>query len=184
MTHDEAASLREILRRETREEHDRLDAMMSAMPLGSDADYARFLIVQYRARYAVEGWLAMHCPSGDSPPPQCPALAADLMELETDIPTDIAEFAAPSGSELGISWVLAGSSLGNRSLLKQRIRAGLDGPHRFLSSEDMPAFFKQMLAKINAAPFTGTRALNVAGAKSVFDRFLQEASEALAGKVE
>lgn len=179
LTQDKAESLRETLRRETRAEHDRLDAMMADLPLGSDADYRRFLAIQYRARRPVETWVAQNMESAWAPPPQCPAIAADLADLDAETPAGGAPFSAPEGSGLGVAWVLAGSSLGNRALLKQRTKAGLDGPTRFLSCSLMSDFFKHLLLKINCDREPEQHALAVAGARSVFALFEREATLAL-----
>ncbi len=174
------ADLRETLRRETRAQHDRLDAMMADMPMGDDEDYRRFLAIQYRARQPVEAWLAQNAESALTPPPQCPALAADLAELGAPVPEGDASFAAPEGSDLGVAWVLAGSSLGNRTLLKQRRKAGLDGPTRFLSCSAMPDFFRHLLATMNRAHAPAQSDAAVAGARAVFSLFEREAAHALA----
>ena len=181
MVQDHDQDLRSVLKRETREEHQRLDDTVGSLALGNAADYARFLAIQYEARRPIEQWFAARIEDADIPPPQCDLLAADLHELGHAFPEPSDDFTCDAAAYPGIAWVLAGSSMGNRLIRKQRSRSGLDGPDRFLSSPQMPLYFQHLLSKLKEydAPEVGRAA--VAGAKIVFARFQAVADSHLAG---
>ena len=104
-------TLRRILKRETRESHDRLDAAMGDWPVDSREGYATFLLTQYRARAPIEGWIARALPNTQAPPAQAPLIARDLAELGLALPHSTA-FALPQGAEpIGLVWALAGAAL-------------------------------------------------------------------------
>ena len=72
-------NLRFFLREATAFAHDGLDsAMRVEAGWETRSGYARFLAIQYRARFSVEEWLVRHAPSGLLPPPQVPLIANDL----------------------------------------------------------------------------------------------------------
>ena len=124
------------------------------MPLGSDRDYAAFLKAQYVARSAIEAAFVAQPPFGMSaPPPQSKLLAADIADLGMSLPhvEATAKFRTAEQS-LGACWVVAGSSLGNRTLLSRRTKAGLHGPTRFLSDRQLASHFGALL-KVLEQPF-------------------------------
>ena len=129
------ADVHAILRRETRAEHDRVDAAFSRFGL-SGPDYARFLAAQARAYQPVEaaledtvvarvvpGWRAHR---------RADALRADLAALGMRA---VASLAAPSlptdAHALGAWYVLEGSRLGG-ALLARQVAPGL--PRAFLAA--------------------------------------------------
>jgi heme oxygenase len=159
--------LRLHLRAATMAAHDLLDhTMQAASGWQNRDDYARFLALQHAARAPIEAWLEHHAPADLQPPRQTPLIAADLATLKTAVPPAAAAFALPddaaqtSGGALGAAWVLAGSALGNKAILKLRfwhgLRARLERP---------------------AAPAEGAAA--AAAARAIFAHFLAHAERAL-----
>ena len=116
-------SLRDGLRSSTAKAHDRLDATMrEASGWSAQQDYASFLSIQLSARVPVEKWLERHAPPRLLPPAQSPLLAQDLTAMGYPLPYPAGDFAFEPESEfsvLGAAWVLAGSALGNRAILKE-----------------------------------------------------------------
>lgn len=151
------------------------------MPLDGDEAYCRFLRVQYRARLPIEAWLADHADAALQPPPQTGLIAADLHELNCNIASAPARFDADPSGATGIVWVLAGSALGNKAMLKQREKHGCTGPHRFLASANMQSFFYRLLSYMNDdIPHAGPQpAINAARAAFAF--FTDIAEQELAG---
>ena len=181
MVQDNDQTLRSVLKRETREEHQRLDDTVGSLALGNASEYARFLAIQYEARRPIEEWFAAEIEDVDCPPPQCDLLAADLRELGHTIPEPSDRFSCDAAAYQGIAWVLAGSSMGNRLIQKQRKKSALDGPDRFLSSPQMPLYFQQLLSRLQEYDAPEIRRDAVAGAKVVFARFQTVADSHLAG---
>ncbi|MDG6077956.1 hypothetical protein E3U23_01930 [Erythrobacter litoralis] len=177
--------LRDALRRHTREEHDRLDATLGDLPVRNDAQYTRFLRIQYRARKPIEAWFErLDDDAIAAPPPQCGLIAEDLRVLDIPTPNVQAPFELDKSGWIGAAWVLAGSSLGNRMLLKQRRRRDLDGPVGFLASEDMAAYFHKMLSFLQKSHSSEHQQNAIEGAKAVFARFESVAERELAEEVE
>jgi heme oxygenase len=182
-------TLRDHLRRATACSHERLDrSMRPASDWRSRDDYARFLSTQYAARLPVEGWLMAHAPAGLKPPEQTPLIARDLVRLGAPVPGRDGGFtlaeAGPS-AVLGVAWVLAGSSLGNRAMLHDMRRAldrdtaaGTDWPQDFLGSRAMTRFWKALRQRIEARTRPAERARSASAACGVFDHFLAHAARA------
>ena len=162
--------MRDVLRRATRERHQSLDEGLS--PLADGSDYPAFLSLQYAARMPVEAWFASEA-SILQPPPQTGLIAADLEELGRSVPEAGPRFLPQHlGEAIGIAWVLAGSSLGNKTVLKRRI--GFDGgcATRFLSDPAMPAFWSSLRGRLARPADAETSAFAVEGAQRAFDHFL------------
>lgn len=175
-------NLRESLRGATASAHDLLDhAMRAASGWTSRADYVRFLSLQHAARRPVEAWLADNSPLNACPPAQCHLIAQDLAQMGCAVPNEARAFALPrdndAGIALGVAWVLAGSSLGNRAILKEVTRVseaenGTRWPHSFLADEAMLAFWKGLRTRIERpADLSEVEAASYA-ATAVFDHFL------------
>jgi heme oxygenase len=148
-------TLRDHLRAATSSAHEFLDASMRpASDWSSPDDYSRFLGAQYAARYAIEDWLSSHASPDIRPPDQTPLLALDLTRLGKSVPQPQHEFALTFKTEataIGVAWVLAGSSLGNRAMLAEMQRTlpeGSDWPHEFLSSSAMTEFWKGLRTRV------------------------------------
>ena len=142
--------MRKELREATDAAHRRLDAAAGALPLTCDHDYAIFLKAQYSARAAMERAFALTPPAGiEAPPAQTPLLARDIASLGQVLPvSNEAPIFDNPFEALGAAWVIAGSSLGNRTLLARRRKEGLAGKDAFLSDPSMPEYFKSLLAVI------------------------------------
>lgn len=126
---------RDYLKSGTASSHDRLDLRLGELVVGGEADYARFLEIQYAARTGIERWLAEYA-AGSAPPPLTDLIAQDIDRLGGRLPAGSPRFdfqAPASGDALGVCWVLAGSSLGNRAILTRLAKAGLRRPVAFLS---------------------------------------------------
>jgi len=170
-------NLRLHLREATAQAHDRLDAGMRSVAGWSDlSQYSRFLSLQYAARQSVEDWLSEHAEPGLLPPPQIQLIARDLAALDAPIP-EAAQFAFSETRPAavgGIAWALAGSSLGNRAILKD-IRRAAGGasiwPETFLADPAMPAFWADLRRRIEgpASPHEAEAAR--AAAAALFDHF-------------
>lgn len=169
--HSTPPGLRTHLRSATHDAHQALDDAMAQLDLARPRDYARFLQIQYAARIGVEAWLVRQAPAELTPPAQCPALAADLSALDRPLPLDQPLFDAPEHAEpLGVAWVLAGSSLGNRAMLADLRKGGhTDRPTAFLGNEEMAAFWHDFRPRIDTSEADGKAA--VASARGTFAHF-------------
>ena len=153
--------------------------MRAASGWNSIDDYVRFLTLQHAARAPVEEWLADNASQSLNPPAQCPHIARDLEVLGHSAPPTSHSFALPGSKHpesqsLGVAWVLAGSSLGNRSILKEVRRAGNGSwPHAFLGDEAMLEFWQGLRREIERpAEADEVEAASMA-ANAVFDHFLR-----------
>lgn len=165
-------TLRRILKRETRDSHDRLDTAMGDLPVGSVAGYTLFLITQYRSREPIERWIAKALPAEEAPPAQAPLIARDLAELGAALPPT-SDFTLPESADpVGLVWALAGSSLGNRSMLRHRQKIGAAGPEHFLSDTAMTEFFTRLLVGIEHTVSDELAQRAVAGAQAAFAAFI------------
>lgn len=165
-------TLRHILKRETRESHERLDTAMGDLPVGSLDGYALFLLTQYCSREPIERWIAQALRVEEAPPAQAPLIARDLTELELALPPT-RDFTLPENADpVGLVWALAGSSLGNRTMLRQRQKIGAIGPEHFLSDTAMTGFFARLRARIERPASEELARRAVAGAQAVFAEFI------------
>lgn len=169
-------SIRQCLRDATSNAHARLDDQLGPLALGSMDDYAAFLAIQYRARIGIEAWL-----SGQSldmvPPPQAALIASDLAALGFPA-TDAAPAFAPAeqAQPLGVCWVLAGSSLGNRAILARFAGDTSNRPASFLSDTSMTIYWRDLLPRLQAPLAPGMESTLVAGAQAAFAHFLAVAA--------
>ena len=167
----QSLELRAALKRDTAALHDRLDDRLGALAL--DGDYAAFLATQYRARAAIETWFDGADAALPIPPQQTPLIAADLAELGHDLPGDIPSFSPDDRHEaLGVAWVLAGSSLGNRTILARRRKAGERAAERFLSDAAMPRYWTTLLPLIEQPRERTILTHALKGARRAFETFL------------
>jgi heme oxygenase (biliverdin-IX-beta and delta-forming) len=178
--------LRLHLRAATMAAHDLLDhTMQAASGWQNLSDYARFLRLQHAARAPVEAWLAACAPDDLRPPVQTPLIARDLAALGLDVSAPAAGFAiedADAGHALGVAWVLAGSALGNKAILKQMRRASAGDGHKwpceFLGDETMMNFWQGLRLRLEQ-PATSAQASGAASAATaVFAHFLAHAGAA------
>lgn len=164
-------TVREYLRDETSPSHDRLDRRLGSVLDGTAAGYAEFLAIQYRARKGIEDWLERSA-IPNAPPSQVPLIARDLAALGARLPLSAPRFdGVPASDPLGVCWVLAGSSLGNRAILAQMRKAGSAFPVTFLSDPSMTDYW-QTLRPALAQPVDPIRhSPMLAGAGAVFEHF-------------
>jgi len=186
------ANLRQTLRGATASAHNRLDTSMRAVAGWSDRDdYARFLSLQYAARHPVEMWLLTHAPGDLRPPPQAPLIAQDLYALKAQEPRVTLPFALSCGlagdaegvrgQALGVAWVLAGSSLGNKAILADIQRRSKRGvlardqepwPAQFLSDTSVFAFWRRLKRRLEDSAEMDQVDLATHAASDVFAHFL------------
>ena len=175
-------TLREHLRKATSHSHDLLDASMRpASDWRSSSDYARFLTAQLTARNPVEAWLLRHAPAELNPPEQTRLLRSDLQALGEVVTAADHKFKLDYRGEataVGVAWVLAGSSLGNRAMLsemKRTLPEDMAWPHAFLSSRAMTDFWKGLRTRVEA-PVDLLQAKEASrAATAVFEQFLEVA---------
>ena len=143
-------TLRAHLQASTRDVHDRLDASVSSLGLAQREQYARFLGNQLKAREPIERWAANAMAEAIRPPETAALLRADLRDLESEVPEAGGHsFALPEGADpIGLAWAIAGSLMGNRSMLGHLRKTGSvrDGlPVRFLSDPRMADFWRSIV---------------------------------------
>jgi heme oxygenase (biliverdin-IX-beta and delta-forming) len=178
--------LRLHLRSATMAAHDLLDhTMQAASGWHNLADYARFLSLQHAARAPVEAWLAAHAPGDLHPPAQTPLIARDLALLGFETPVPSSGFTMQdthAGEALGAAWVLAGSALGNKAILKQvrRVAAGeaRRWPCEFLGDDAMLTFWQGLRARLEQPASAAEAAAAAAAASAVFAHFVAHAGAA------
>ncbi len=149
------------------------------------AEYSLFLAMQLRSRAGIELWLGRHAPKKLSPPPQCSLIADDLGLMDTPYPTEYPAFEPsaptdhpPEAAVLGVAWVLAGSSLGNRAILHDLRRNGhADWPHAFLGDNNMLAFWNDLRPMIEVPANIETVKASVAAAQATFAHFIDVATK-------
>lgn len=150
--------------------------MRSASGWNDREGYARFLTLQYCARKPVETWLTDHAPASLKPPVQCPLIACDLARMGHPVPLAGDQFVLSEphpARTLGAAWVLAGSVLGNRSILKQlSCGPSADWPHEFLADPAMLQFWSALKKQIERPASLEEVASATAGASAVFAHFL------------
>lgn len=177
MPTDDTLTLRQVLRDATSDQHDRLDARVTAMDLTDPEDYRRFLLMQLMARAPVEAWLASCLP--DAPPPLAALLARDLEALGATLPAAL-PFAPPADADpLGACWAIAGSSLGNRAMLHHLTKSGQAEalPTAFLADGAMATYWQGLKPKLEAPASAHSGAL--AAAEAVFAAFIAAADACL-----
>lgn len=167
---ERAKSLRDVLRSETRDLHDVLDQSLS--PLANDGGYPTFLAIQYAARWPVEAWFAQ-VGSVMQPPVLTGLVELDLAELGCTPPACPISFRPADPAEaLGIAWVLAGSSLGNRVLHKRRLAYDGGRATAFLSDQNMPRFWGRLRPRLCRQASDPGLDKAIDGARRTFGHFI------------
>lgn len=174
----DCASLRAELRVHTDADHEALDAEMRQVGWSDRASYGRFLQIQHAARLPIERWALGSCPDEICPPRQAHLIESDLAALDLSCETIDSEFALPEGANpIGLAWAIAGSSLGNRAILRDvkrgdgdRADAG-DLPSRFLSDRTMTEFWQGLRPRLERPVSLETLPAAAMAAKQVFDHF-------------
>lgn len=183
-------TLREHLREATAHSHDRLDtSMRPPSDWRSREDYARFLSVQYCARIPVERWLSTFAPADLRPPEQTHLLVSDLINLGIPIPKagDALRLDYRGrATAIGVAWVLAGSSLGNKAMLldmQRTLPPGTRWPHYFLGGDAMAEFWKTLRSGVEVAVDAQKAQEATRAATCVFDHFLKTARSNTSQKI-
>lgn len=176
--------LRQTLRAATSHAHDRLDSSMRQVgDWTTRCGYVRFLQLQHAARSSVEKWLSRHARVSDAPPPQTQLIERDLVamgESAHQLAPDFTHDDTGADAVLGIAWSLAGSSLGNRAILKDVRRAGGDGatvPCAFLSDPAMQAFWARLRRRIERPASLHEAAAASRSARALFEHFTLAAGQ-------
>ncbi|MGI9375671.1 MAG: biliverdin-producing heme oxygenase [Tsuneonella suprasediminis] len=166
------------MRQSTWSDHETLDTIISALDLSSASGYARFLQIQREARAPIEAWLAENASKDMRPPAQLALIDTDLAELgHSTSASPQSTFDAPRDGVGGVVWAIAGSSMGNRSILADLRRSSPQFPAAFLADPAMPAFFKAIRPHLaNPAKSTAQLAASIAAARSVFACFSSAAT--------
>lgn len=152
-TPDRTATLRERLRRDTRTEHEALDARFAGMFAEPGLPrYRNFLAMNLAAHRAIEPVLAVSplVGLGWSPDGRLEALEQDAADLDLEVETAAFPLDAPSRAEaFGMAYVLEGSRLGARFMAKA-LQPTHDGPRNampvaYLEVSSDPAPFRTLL---------------------------------------
>lgn len=170
----EPNSLRLILKERTASLHDTLDLALGEAAL-DEIGYVEFLSRQYAARAPIERWAQANMDSAVTPPATSPLIAADLAELGSALPAEESFSFPADGNPLGLAWALGGSALGNKALLVQRRKSGLDGPQRFLGDKATAIYFGRVLPALSQPVESRVADAAVAAAEAVFGTFLAAA---------
>lgn len=181
----EQLTIRQALRCASNDLHTGLDAALGSLDLTDRGQYGMFLSIQRSARRPIEQWLAANAPAELCPPAQSELLAIDLAALgiARTNPASTA-FAAPAEGALGVAWAIAGSSMGNRMMLRALRQCSGEMPTAFLADERMGAFFAQLRPIIERpADAYADLSTAIAAARTVFAQFAASFA-ALAGEWE
>lgn len=178
------------MRAATAHSHDRLDtSMRPASDWRSREDYGRFLSVQFCARVPVEHWLSSFAPADLRPPEQTHLLVSDLINLGMPIPKAGDALGLEykgRATAIGVAWVLAGSSLGNKAMLldmQRTLPQGERWPHYFLGAEAMTEFWKTLRSGVEIAVDAQAAQEATRAATFVFDHFLDAANSDIAQEI-
>ncbi|MDB5686935.1 MAG: hypothetical protein JWR77_1524 [Rhizorhabdus sp.] len=109
---DRDISLRDLLRAETRADHDRVDAAFGSCDFARPDDYRRFLIAQAAA------WQTLEPVLDKGSLDRLIAIGADLEVLGIAVPPPLDDYDLPDSMSLGMRYVLQGSRLGSTVLLR------------------------------------------------------------------
>ncbi|SEQ02661.1 heme oxygenase [Devosia sp. YR412] len=117
-------NLRSALRARTTQSHEELDRAVGHF--ADLATYGKFTRDTYLFRRAVEASFVT-APAGWEIDPIAALTAQDLADLELDVPssTDVAPAITTPAQRLGVAYVLEGSSLGARMLVREALKLGL-----------------------------------------------------------
>ncbi|WP_420104493.1 biliverdin-producing heme oxygenase [Bosea sp. (in: a-proteobacteria)] len=165
--------LRGFLRVETRDLHERLDGIIGTF--ASMADYDRFLIGSFRHRLPVEQALAGLVRTVSVRRME-PELRRDLADRELSEPaTERLVLSNDMASALGATYVLEGSALGARVLVKSAAALGMSASHgaHYLSAQAASmAAWRELLALLDQVDASSWE--RAAGAaRAVFDHAIQ-----------
>lgn len=164
----------EQLRQQTRDCHDRLEAQLDLLDVTLGKARYTALLVRFHALWqGLEPQLASLLNEAFwAPRRRLPWLDADLAALGLAPPAAVrAPALGDEASALGALYVVEGSTLGGRVILRHLDRLGLQ-PARYFSGygEATGAMWKGFVTRLEAAPAAAAPAI-VAGASLTFDHF-------------
>ena len=167
--------LRSFLRAETHERHEELDRLIGTF--ASLDDYTRFLLGSFRHRAPAEAAIGAQADGlGFGPRRLAGALLEDLADFGLDAPpTERLDLSKDMASLLGATYVLEGSALGARVLVKSAAALGLGATHgaRYLSAQaGSIASWRELLVRLDGLDTAGWN-LAARGACRVFDHAIQ-----------
>lgn len=170
---------RNVLRQETRADHDRVDEAFSRFDLGNSDGYARFLGAQWLACREAEAWLASNAkaiPAALQMPERSHLLFKDLADLGASPPEHGLPYPMPmslsAASLTGVAYCLAGSSFGARVLVK---RIPDTFPRAFLTSKLPDNAWQNLIRQIELVQLAGNLPAAISGARHTFRMFLAAA---------
>lgn len=172
----EPIGLRHTLRAHTAEAHGRLDTLTGE--LGTLEDYQSFLVRSHRFRQVAEACAGSALWSPLILLPDIARDLADLRVMEPPEPRIALDLSTPSEC-LGASYVLEGSALGARLLLRRAIALGLSaefGARHLAHQSGDKGRWKSFLALLDA-PGSVDRAETLQGARRMFEAALALYSE-------
>lgn len=112
-------SVRTLLRKQTRQAHERVDALFSQLCLAERQDYIRFLSSHCMAYEILESLFETKLAADIRPPSMAPLLESDLHRLGVAEAGTVPWFPTGDLNPLGAAYVVAGSHLGNKTLRAQ-----------------------------------------------------------------
>lgn len=184
------SSVRHVLRQQTADQHARLDALLTPLFLGDEAGYRGFLSISAAALVPLEQALVAAGVDeviADWPTrARTPLLLADLAELSEPLPPPVEVPKLDGHAQvLGVLYVLEGSRLGARQLLRT-VAAGLEtrtgNATRYLAHGHAERLWQSFVPVLNgsaaarAAPDQVVHAANLAFGTfhSAADRYFAE----------
>lgn len=167
--------LRTHLRGSTARQHARLDAVAAVEGRFADVGvYRHFLARQHAARFGIEEWVALHCPSELAPPPVTRLILRDLAESGcSNLSCASQPFALPEDADpVGLAWAIAGSHLGNRAMLHSLRQEAPEASAHFLADERMRDFWLQLKPRLEREVYLSEAQSAARAASAVFEHFL------------
>ncbi|SIR03086.1 heme oxygenase [Bosea sp. TND4EK4] len=167
--------LRSFLRAETHDLHEELDGLIGAFT--SLDDYTRFLAGSFRHRAPAEAAIGVEADAlGLGPRQLVPQLRRDLADLGLPVPAaERLVLSKDIACLLGATYVLEGSALGARVLVKSAAALGLGAAHgaRYLSAQaGSITSWRELLVRLDGLE-RARWSLAARGARQVFDHAIQ-----------
>lgn len=177
----EPPSIRDQLRNSTAELHARVDGHMGKLLQHTDGGYAEFLVASAEAILPLEHALEAANVSAILPDweerSRSAALLADLADLSLSAPAwrniDDSHRFIDEAYQFGVVYVLEGSRLGARVILRELLRSVKPLPMRYLSHGHDQPMWQTFIRSLEASPVTDqNRQRALSGAVAAFEMFL------------
>ncbi|MCW2350185.1 heme oxygenase [Sphingobium sp. B12D2B] len=141
----------QVLKKETRADHDEVDSLFSQFDLTSRASYGRFLSAHAAALVPLERWLRSASPNIDTSA-RVRALTADLDALGQAVPeAEPLTWAPSTAAHWGAAYVTEGSRLGGAMLAR---RVPDDLPRDYLSAVHPQGAWRAFIAALEDQALT------------------------------